>query len=79
MLQIDNICLEATKQACTTTRFKNWLIWGMDIGIENNGKLFFVEANEVPGIRGFRCLPDQTMRKRIKSIFAYNRRMKKTN
>ncbi|WP_255348677.1 YheC/YheD family protein [Paenisporosarcina sp. TG20] len=74
--QIDEVSLEATKQACSTETFKDWLIWGMDVGIENNGKLVFFEANEVPGYKGFKNLPDLTMRKRIRKIKAYNLKMK---
>lgn len=77
--KIDKISIEAAKQACTTTQFKDWLIWGMDLGIDNNGKLFLFEANEVPGTKGFNSLSDRSMRKQIDRIKAYNRRIIKQN
>ncbi|RNA66215.1 YheC/YheD family protein [Alteribacter keqinensis] len=77
--KIDKVSLEATKQACATKKFKNWLIWGMDVGIEDNGRIFFFEANEVPGTKGFNRLKDSSMRRRIKKIKAYNRKMRRRN
>lgn len=77
--QIDNLSLEAAKQACSIEKFKDWLIWGIDIGIDNNGNLFLFEANKTPGTKGFRRLPDQSMRKRINKIKAYNRRVRNAN
>jgi hypothetical protein len=41
-------------------------LWGMDIGIDQSGKPWFIEANLVPDVTIFRYLSDKTMLNRIK-------------
>jgi hypothetical protein len=41
-------------------------LWGMDIGIDQSGKPWFIEANLVPDVSIFRYLSDKTMLNRIK-------------
>ncbi|EJR46391.1 hypothetical protein IIM_04802 [Bacillus cereus VD107] len=36
-------------------------IWGLDMGIDSNGKLWIIEVNSKPGIVGFKRLEDQSM------------------
>jgi hypothetical protein len=52
-------------------------LWGMDIGIDKNGKPWFIEANLVPDISIFRYLPDKTMLNRIREYLRAGR--KKSN
>jgi nucleoside diphosphate kinase len=44
-------------------------IWGMDIGIDKDGKPWFIEANLVPDVSIFRYLSDKTMLNRIKEYY----------
>jgi hypothetical protein len=41
-------------------------LWGMDIGVDQSGKPWFIEANLVPDVSIFRYLSDKTMLNRIK-------------
>ncbi|WP_419888034.1 YheC/YheD family protein [Neobacillus niacini] len=49
-------------------------LWGMDIGIDQEGKPWFIEANLVPDVSIFRYLPDKTM---LNTIKEYLREAKK--
>ncbi|MED4453967.1 YheC/YheD family protein [Metabacillus fastidiosus] len=41
-------------------------IWGLDMGIDSNGRIWIIEANSKPGTKGFRQLDDKSMYKMIR-------------
>ncbi|EJR95103.1 YheC/YheD family protein [Bacillus mycoides] len=45
-------------------------IWGLDIGIDYDGKLWIIEVNSNPGMKGFKRLENKSM---YKTIQAYKR------
>jgi D-alanine-D-alanine ligase-like ATP-grasp enzyme len=57
---------------CLTSSFPNRTIWGFDLAVDENGKVWIIEANSLPGVRGFRFLSDLSMYRTIKKYKAYN-------
>lgn len=49
-------------------------MWGLDIGIDNLGKPWFIEANLVPDVSFFRYLSDKTMYNRIREFLKEGRK-----
>ncbi len=45
--------------------FPEHRIWGLDIGIDSQGRIWIIEVNSRPGLKGFRILEDQSMYKEI--------------
>jgi glutathione synthase/RimK-type ligase-like ATP-grasp enzyme len=70
--EIDQIGIMAAKQLEKV--YPDACLWGMDIGIDQYGKPWFIEANLVPDIAIFRYLPDKTMYKRIRKYIREGRK-----
>ncbi len=62
--EIDQLCKLAAIQL--EKIYPDARMWGMDIGIDQFGKPWFIEANLVPDISIFRFLSDKTMYNRIR-------------
>ncbi|OOR06662.1 hypothetical protein BW897_30735 [Bacillus cereus] len=42
-------------------------IWGLDVGIDHHGKIWIIEANSNPGMKGFKKLENKSMYKMIQA------------
>ncbi|MEH7253696.1 YheC/YheD family protein, partial [Neobacillus niacini] len=62
--EMDHLCKLAAIQLEKV--YPDARIWGMDIGIDQFGKPWFIEANLVPDISIFRFLSDRTMYNKIR-------------
>jgi glutathione synthase/RimK-type ligase-like ATP-grasp enzyme len=69
----DRLTLNATKWL--TTKFPNQTIWGFDLAVDKNGKIWIIEANSQPRVRGFCYLNDLSMDRTIKMYQAYNKNL----
>jgi glutathione synthase/RimK-type ligase-like ATP-grasp enzyme len=67
---LDSVTLNAVKSL--TSSFPKRTIWGIDLAVDKSGKVWIIEANSLPGIRGFRKLSDLRMYRTIKKYKAYN-------
>ncbi|MDR7077617.1 hypothetical protein J2Y03_002641 [Neobacillus niacini] len=59
--------------------YPNARMWGLDIGIDQFGKPWFIEANLVPDISIFRYLSDKTMLNRIKEYIRAGKKQSEEN
>jgi glutathione synthase/RimK-type ligase-like ATP-grasp enzyme len=69
---IDEVSLLAT--ACLSKHFKNQTIWGLDLAVDEEGHVWFIEANKFPLVSIFRRLDDRSMYETIISIKDYNKK-----
>ncbi|MEH7245805.1 YheC/YheD family protein [Neobacillus niacini] len=72
--EIDQLCKLAAIQLEKV--YPNARMWGMDIGIDQFGKPWFIEANLVPDISFFRVLSDKTMYNTIKEYIRAGKKPK---
>jgi glutathione synthase/RimK-type ligase-like ATP-grasp enzyme len=56
--------------------FNNHNIWGLDLGIDQTGKVWIIEANSTPGYKGFRMLKNKANYRMIKSIKKHNKMLR---
>lgn len=73
--EIDHLCKLAAIQLEKV--YPDALMWGMDIGVDQSGKPWFIEANLVPDISIFRVLSDKTMYNTIKKYIRAEKKPKK--
>lgn len=73
MSDLDYLSLEASKSL--TRVFKAQNIWGFDLGVDVNGRVWMIEANVTPLVRGFLRLKDHSMYRTIRKYQALNRRL----
>lgn len=64
--ELDQLSVQAAR--CLSRTFAHHRIWGLDVGIDTDGKLWIIEPNYSPRVNGFRRLPDHTM---FNTIHAY--------
>jgi glutathione synthase/RimK-type ligase-like ATP-grasp enzyme len=51
LTRLDSITLSISK--CLNHYFTNHMIWGCDLGIDENGKVWIIEVNSAPQTKGF--------------------------
>lgn len=71
MADLDYLSLKASKVFSRT--FGSQTIWGYDLAVDVNGKVWMIEANCTPLVGGFRYLKDQSMYRTIRRYQAMNR------
>ena len=64
--EIEKVVLQAAVKL--TREFEKKRIYGFDVGVDNDGKVWIIEANNDPMMSHFRKLDDKSMLKRIKKI-----------
>ncbi|WP_170109603.1 YheC/YheD family protein [Melghirimyces profundicolus] len=74
--EIEGLAIKIAKQL--DEKFKRQTIWGMDMGLDKTGKVYLIEMNRAPGIKGFRKLNNPRVYTRIQSIIRHNRRKRKS-
>lgn len=76
MADLSNLSLEASK--CLSLQFKDSTMWGYDLGVDEFGHVWMIEANGGPniGLDGFRNLEDLSMYETIKRYQSYNNKKK---
>jgi D-alanine-D-alanine ligase-like ATP-grasp enzyme len=60
---IDNAALRVAQKLAEVSPHHR--IWGLDMGIDSDGKLWIIEANSKPGMKGFKRLKNGSMYKTI--------------
>jgi glutathione synthase/RimK-type ligase-like ATP-grasp enzyme len=63
--EIDNAALRVAQRLREVS--PNHRIWGLDMGIDSDGKLWIIEANSKPGMKGFKRLKDLSMYRTIQA------------
>ncbi len=58
---------------CLTSYFPRHTIWGLDLAVDRNGKVWIIEVNANPKVEGFSFLNDLSMYQTIKKYQAYNK------
>lgn len=71
MSDLNYLSLKASK--CLTRKFKSQTIWGYDLGVDVNGRVWMIEANCSPLVGGFRYLKNLKMYRTIRRYQALNR------
>ncbi|MDQ0061704.1 YheC/YheD family protein [Paenibacillus harenae] len=71
MADLDYLSLQASKVFSRT--FGSQTIWGYDLAVDVNGKVWMIEANCTPLVGGFRYLQNQSMYRTIRRYQAMNR------
>ncbi|WP_337100609.1 YheC/YheD family protein [Paenibacillus sp. YIM B09110] len=72
MADLDYLSLKASKVFSRT--FKAQTIWGYDLAVDVNGRVWMIEANCTPMVGGFRYLKDRSMYRTIRRYQAMNRK-----
>lgn len=69
---LDQVSLLAT--ACLSKHFKDQMIWGYDLAVDEEGHVWIIEANRFPMVERFRLFDDLSMYETIRSIKDYNKK-----
>lgn len=65
MSNIDRIAVLTARKLSRNKLYSNQYIFGLDIGLDSNGRVWVIEVNLKPMLSHFRKLKDQTMYQRI--------------
>jgi D-alanine-D-alanine ligase-like ATP-grasp enzyme len=64
-MEISRVALLTAQKLSGSKYYKNQLIYGFDMGLDRNGRVWVIEANLKPMLSHFRKLADKSMYRRI--------------